>query len=78
MNAKSQKTKQMMSQQTLLVTRLCVAVLTVIVTLGLMIAGFVVNPTGEIHTSLLVGFGLAGTFSAGLLGVKINLQNTNY
>lgn len=36
---------------------------------GLLIAGFVVAPSGEIHNSVLVGFGECMTFAGSLLGI---------
>ena len=36
---------------------------------GLLIAGFVVAPAGEIHNSVLVGFGECMTFAGSLLGI---------
>lgn len=37
---------------------------------GLLIAGFVVPPSGEIHSSALVAFGEIMTFVAALLGIS--------
>lgn len=36
---------------------------------GLLIAGFAVEPPGEIHQSVLIGFGECLTFAGSLLGV---------
>lgn len=36
---------------------------------GLLIAGFVVDPPGEIHQSVLIGFGECLTFAGSLLGI---------
>lgn len=36
---------------------------------GLMVAGFVVNPRGEIHQSVLIGFGECAAFIAGAFGI---------
>lgn len=38
---------------------------------GLLVAGFTVTPTGEIHSSVLVSFGEIMTFSGTLLGVSV-------
>ena len=46
------------------------AVLLTVVGCGLLIAGFVVSPTGEIHSSALVAFGEIMTFVAALLGIS--------
>lgn len=37
---------------------------------GILIAGFIVPPTGEIHHSVLIAFGEILTFSATLFGIK--------
>lgn len=36
---------------------------------GLLVAGFVVPPEGEIHSSVLVAFGEALTFAGALFGI---------
>ena len=36
---------------------------------GLLIAGFIVAPTGEIHSSVLVAFGETMTFAGALFGI---------
>lgn len=36
---------------------------------GLLIAGFIVAPLGEIHQSVLIGFGECLTFAGALLGI---------
>lgn len=36
---------------------------------GLLIAGFIVEPPGEIHQSVLIGFGECLTFAGSLLGI---------
>lgn len=36
---------------------------------ALLIAGFIVNPFGEIHQSVLIGFGECLTFAGALLGI---------
>lgn len=35
----------------------------------LLIAGFIVDPLGEIHQSVLIGFGECMTFAGALLGI---------
>lgn len=46
----------------------CAVALTV-VGCGLLIAGFVVSPTGEIHSSVLVAFGETLTFAGAVFGI---------
>lgn len=36
---------------------------------GLLIAGFIIAPAGEIHQSVLIGFGECLTFGGSLLGI---------
>lgn len=36
---------------------------------GLLIAGFIVDPTGAIHSSVLVAFGETMTFAGALFGI---------
>lgn len=36
---------------------------------GLLVAGFVLSPAGEIHQSVLIGFGECLTFAGSLLGI---------
>lgn len=36
---------------------------------GLLIAGFIIAPSGEIHQSVLIGFGECLTFGGSLLGI---------
>ena len=37
--------------------------------IGMVIAGFIVSPLGEIHSSVLVAFGECLTFAGTLLGI---------
>lgn len=46
------------------------AVALIIVGCGLLIAGFVVPPPGEIHNSVLVAFGEILTFAGAVFGMK--------
>lgn len=41
----------------------------------LLVAGFILPPAGEIHPSVLVGFGEALTFTAAILGVDYHYKN---
>ncbi len=49
--------------------QLLCAVFLVVVGAGLLIAGFVVEPSGEIHPSVLVAFGETLTFAGAVFGV---------
>lgn len=42
---------------------------------GLLIAGFIVNPLGIIHQSVLIGFGEVITFSGAVLGLNYTYQS---
>ena len=42
---------------------------------GLLIAGFTVSPTGEIHSSVLVAFGETLTFVGALFGIDYRYRN---
>lgn len=50
-------------------TQLWAAVGVVAIGCGLLIAGFCCEPPGEIHQSVLVGFGECMTFAGALLGI---------
>ena len=50
------------------------AVALIIVGCGLLIAGFVVPPPGEIHNSVLVAFGEILTFAGAVFGMKYHYQ----
>lgn len=41
---------------------------------GLLIAGFIVAPAGEIHQSVLIGFGECLTFAGSLLGIDYHYK----
>ena len=49
--------------------RLICMVILIVVGCGLLIAGFIVDPLGVIHSSVLTGFGEACTFAGALAGV---------
>ena len=46
---------------------------------GLLIAGFIVHPPGEIHNSVLIAFGEILTFAGAVFGMryKYKFENTN-
>ncbi len=49
--------------------QLGIAVLVFLTGIGLLIAGFIIPPSGEIHNSVLVAFGEACTFCGAIIGV---------
>ena len=49
--------------------QLAIAVIVFLTGIGLLIAGFILPPPGEIHDSVLVAFGEACTFSGSLIGI---------
>lgn len=51
------------------IIQLGLATLTVLVGHGLLIAGFIVNPVGEISHSVLVAFGETFTFAGAIIGI---------
>jgi len=53
---------------------LIVACFLVLVGVGLLIAGFVVPPRGQIDNSVLVAFGEISTFSGSLFGVDYHYK----
>lgn len=55
--------------------QLFVAVFLVLVGCGLLISGFIVIPTGIIHSSVLVAFGETCTFAGALFGVDYHYRN---
>lgn len=54
--------------------QLLAAVLLIIVGCGLLIAGFIVPPPGEIHNSVLIAFGEILTFAGAVFGMKYHYQ----
>ena len=57
--------------------QLLAAVLLIIVGCGLLIAGFIVPPPGEIHNSVLIAFGEILTFAGAVFGMKYHYQYGN-
>ncbi|MCD8101800.1 MAG: hypothetical protein LUD76_06615 [Alistipes sp.] len=49
--------------------QLYTAVGLVMVGAGLLVAGFIVAPRGEIHSSVLIGFGEVMTFAGAVFGI---------
>lgn len=56
--------------------QLIAAVLLIIVGCGLLIAGFVVPPPGEIHNSVLIAFGEILTFAGAVFGLKYHYESS--
>lgn len=55
--------------------QLIVAAGVAVVGCALLIAGFIVAPAGEIHQSVLVGFGECMTFAGSLLGIDYRYRS---
>ena len=53
------------------------AIILIAVGCGLLIAGFIVPPPGEIHNSVLVAFGEILTFAGAVFGMKYHYQYGN-
>ena len=45
---------------------------------GLLVAGFIVHPPGEIHNSVLIAFGEILTFAGALFGIAYHYQHRPY
>lgn len=58
--------------------QLVTAVVLVTLGAGLLVAGFVVPPPGEIHNSVLVAFGEILTFAGAVFGMKYHYQYSNH
>lgn len=54
--------------------QLLTAVGLIIVGCGLLVAGFILAPTGEIHNSVLVAFGEILTFAGSLFGIDYHYR----
>lgn len=57
--------------------QLIVAVMLILIGCGLLIAGFVVPPHGEIHNSVLIAFGEILTFVGALFGIDYHYKYNN-
>ena len=53
---------------------LLAAIFLIVVGCGLLIAGFIVPPPGEIHNSVLIAFGEILTFAGAVFGMKYHYQ----
>ena len=54
--------------------QLCSAIFLITVGCGLLIAGFILPPSGEIHNSVLVAFGEILTFAGALFGIEYHYK----
>ena len=54
--------------------QLCSALFLITVGCGLLIAGFILPPSGEIHDAVLVGFGEILTFAGALFGIDYHYK----
>lgn len=54
--------------------QLLAAIFLIVVGCGLLIAGFVVPPPGEIHNSVLIAFGEILTFAGAVFGLKYHYE----
>lgn len=57
-----------------LTAQLFVAVLLIVIGSGLLIAGFIVPPGGEIHSSILIAYGETLTFVGALFGIDYHYK----
>ena len=55
--------------------QLCVAVVLCILGITLLILAFCINPTGEIHNSVLIAFGEVMTFAGALFGIDYHYRD---
>lgn len=58
-----------LTKHTKMTIQLCMAIALVIIGMILLMCGFWVDPTGEIHSSVLTAFGECCTFAGCLLGI---------
>lgn len=58
--------------------QLAIAVIVFLVGAGLLVAGFIIPPPGEIHDSVLIAFGEACTFSGSLIGIDYRYKFKEY
>lgn len=57
--------------------QLCAALMLIFVGCGLLIAGFIMHPPGEIHNSVLIAFGETLTFAGALFGIDYHYKYRN-
>lgn len=56
--------------------QLIIATFTIIVGLGMLLAGLIIPPIGIIHNSVLIAFGEIATFVGALLGIDYKYRIT--
>lgn len=54
------------------------AIALIVIGCGLLIAGFILPPPGEIHNSVLVAFGEILTFAGALFGIDYHYKYKNH
>lgn len=54
--------------------QLSAAIVVIALGCGLLVAGFIVEPPGQIHQSVLIGFGECLTFAGSLLGIDYHYR----
>lgn len=67
-----------MTKKTQLNVHLGVAITLTLSGIALLFAGFWVKPLGEIHNSVLIGFGEISTFAGGLFGIDYKYRYNQY
>lgn len=58
--------------------QLFAAIVLITIGCGLLIAGFVIPPSGEIHNSVLIAFGEILTFAGALFGIDYHYKYKNH
>ena len=58
--------------------QLLAAIALIVIGCGLLIAGFILPPPGEIHNSVLVAFGEILTFAGALFGIDYHYKYKNH
>lgn len=58
-----------------LTVQLISAIAIIVIGCGLLIAGFVIHPPGEIHNSVLIAFGEILTFAGALFGIDYHYKS---
>ena len=58
--------------------QLLAAIALIVIGCGLLIAGFILPPTGEIHNSVLIAFGEILTFAGALFGIDYHYKYKNH
>lgn len=61
-----------------LTAQLFVEVLLIVIGCGLLVAGFIVPPEGEIHSSILITYGETLTFVGALFGIDYHYKSKSH